>query len=52
MLLLSFGSNLSSTFGDRFTNIDLAVKFIESDNLKPLEIKNKLTPEAWLKKEI
>ena len=34
MLLLSFGSNLSSTFGDRFTNIDLAVKFIESDNLK------------------
>ena len=30
MILLGIGSNLSSTFGDRFKNIDLAISFLES----------------------
>ena len=34
MLLLGLGSNLSSTFGDRFQNIDLAVSYLESRKIK------------------
>jgi len=30
MIILSLGSNLSSTFGDRFDNLNLAVSFLES----------------------
>ena len=30
MIILSLGSNLSSKFGDRFTNLELAISFIES----------------------
>ena len=30
MIILSLGSNLSSVFGDRFTNIDLAISYLES----------------------
>ena len=30
MLLLGLGSNLSSSFGDRFKNIDLAISYLES----------------------
>ena len=30
MILLGLGSNLSSSFGDRFKNIDLAISYLES----------------------
>ena len=30
MILLGIGSNLSSKYGDRFTNIDLAISFLEA----------------------
>ena len=34
MFLLGFGSNLSSSFGNRFENIDLAVSHLESYKIK------------------
>ena len=34
MIFLSIGSNLSSSFGDRFKNIDLAIDHIESFGIK------------------
>ena len=34
MLLLGLGSNLSSGFGDRFMNIDLAISYLESYKIK------------------
>ena len=33
MVLLGLGSNLSSTFGDRYQNIDLAVSFIKQNGI-------------------
>ena len=36
MFLLGFGSNLSSSFGDRFVNIDLAVSHLESYKIAPI----------------
>ena len=30
MIFLGIGSNLSSSFGDRFKNIDLAISFLET----------------------
>ena len=37
MILLGLGSNLSSSFGDRFQNIDLAISFFESYGIKILK---------------
>ena len=34
MIFIGIGSNLESSFGDRFTNIDLAIKYLENENLK------------------
>ena len=34
MILLGLGSNLSSSFGNRFENIDLAISYLESYNIK------------------
>ena len=34
MLLLGLGSNLSSTFGDRFENIDISISYLESYKIK------------------
>ena len=34
MLLLGLGSNLSSSFGNRFTNIDLAISYLQSYKIK------------------
>ena len=34
MLLLGLGSNLSSRFGNRFVNIDLAISYLESYQVK------------------
>ena len=37
MILIGIGSNLNSTFGDRFKNIDLSIKYLEKENLKILK---------------
>jgi 2-amino-4-hydroxy-6-hydroxymethyldihydropteridine diphosphokinase len=37
MLLLGIGSNLSSTYGDRFKNIDLSISFLQSNHIKILK---------------
>ena len=34
MFLLGLGSNLSSSFGDRFNNIDLATSYLESHKIQ------------------
>ena len=34
MILLGLGSNLSSTFGDRFENIDISISYLESYKIK------------------
>jgi len=34
MIYLGIGSNLSSSFGDRFKNINLAINFIKDSNIK------------------
>ena len=34
MIILALGSNLSSTFGDRFKNINLAISYLEFYKLK------------------
>ena len=34
MFLLGIGSNLSSTFGNRFENIDISISFLESFQIK------------------
>jgi len=34
MFLLGLGSNLSSSFGDRFENIDLAISYLETYKIK------------------
>ena len=33
MIILGLGSNLSSDFGDRFKNIDLAISFLKDLNI-------------------
>ena len=45
MLLLGIGSNLSSSFGDRFKNIDLAISYLESYKIKL--IKKSSFYESW-----
>jgi len=37
MIYLGIGSNLSSTYGDRFTNINLAVKHLETYQIQVLK---------------
>ena len=37
MILLGLGSNLSSDFGDRFKNIELAISYLELHNIKVLK---------------
>ena len=37
MIILGLGSNLSSTFGDRFNNINLAMAYLESYDIKILK---------------
>ena len=33
MIYIGLGSNLSSSYGDRFKNIDMAISFIENNNI-------------------
>jgi len=37
MILLGLGSNLTSDFGDRFRNIELAISYIEANDIKVLK---------------
>ncbi len=37
MIFLGIGSNISSTFGNRFQNIDLAISLIEEKNIKVIK---------------
>ena len=37
MIILGLGSNLSSSFGDRFKNINLAMKYLEGYDIKILK---------------
>ena len=37
MLLLGLGSNLSSNFGNRFENIDLAISYLQSHKIQLLK---------------
>ena len=37
MLILGLGSNLSSSFGDRFKNIDLAISYLELYKIKVIK---------------
>ena len=34
MILLGLGSNLSSSFGDRFENIEIAISYLERYGIK------------------
>ena len=34
MILLGLGSNLSSSFGNRFENIDMAISYLQSHKIK------------------
>ena len=38
MILLGLGSNLPSSFGDRFKNIDLAISLVEKNDIKVIKI--------------
>ena len=38
MIILGLGSNLHSSFGDRFKNIDLAISYLKSYKIKVLNI--------------
>ena len=40
MIFLGLGSNLSSKFGDRFTNINLAISFLEGYGIKVIKKSN------------
>ena len=37
MLILGLGSNLSSSFGDRFKNINLAISYLEESGIKVIK---------------
>ncbi len=34
MIILGLGSNLSSSFGDRFENIEIAISYLEKYEIK------------------
>ena len=52
MIILGLGSNLSSTFGNRFKNIDLALNYLEKFSVKILKISSYYeTPSYPNKKE-
>ena len=37
MIILSLGSNLSSSYGDRFYNLDLAISYLENYNIQVIK---------------
>jgi len=40
MVFLALGSNLSSSFGDRFTNINLAISYLEGYGIQIINKSN------------
>jgi 2-amino-4-hydroxy-6-hydroxymethyldihydropteridine diphosphokinase len=51
MIFLALGSNLSSTYGDRFTNIDLALRSLESYKIKIVKKSNFYETSSYPNKE-
>ena len=51
MILLGIGSNLSSSFGDRFKNIDLAVSYLQKYKIKIKKRSNYYESPSYPNKE-
>ena len=51
MIFLGLGSNLSSKFGDRFTNINLAISFLEGYEIKVIKKSNFYETPSYPNKE-
>ena len=51
MILLGIGSNLSSSFGDRFKNIDLAVSYLQKYKIKIKKKSNYYESPSYPNKE-
>ena len=51
MILLGLGSNLSSSFGDRFKNIDLAVSYLQKNGIKIKKRSNYYESPSYPNKE-
>jgi len=51
MILLGIGSNLSSSFGDRFKNIDLAVSYLQKHGIKIKKRSNYYESPSYPNKE-
>ena len=51
MIFLGLGSNLSSKFGDRFTNINLAISFLEGYGIKVIKKSNFYETPSYPHKE-
>ena len=51
MILLGIGSNLSSSFGDRFKNIDLAVSYLQKNGIKIKKRSNYYESPSYPNKE-
>ena len=51
MIFLGLGSNLSSKFGDRFTNINLAISFLEGYGIKVIKKSNFYETPSYPNKE-
>ena len=51
MIFLGLGSNLSSKFGDRFTNINLAISFLEGYGIRVIRKSNFYETPSYPNKE-
>ena len=51
MIFLAFGSNLSSSFGDRFTNINLAISYLEGYKIQIIKKSNFYETYSYPNKE-
>ena len=51
MIFLGLGSNLSSKFGDRFTNINLAISFLEGYGIRVIKKSNFYETPSYPNKE-
>ena len=51
MILLGLGSNLPSSFGDRFKNIDLAVSYLQEYGIKIIKRSNYYETPSYPNKE-
>jgi len=51
MIFLALGSNLSSSFGDRFTNINLAISYLEGYEIQIIKKSNFYETHSYPNKE-